>query len=336
MYNRVMNDRQLVMDTLRHKERESVPYQLDLSHDMEKKVTAALGEDFLRTVDNCLALEGNDEFVRLNDHQKQDRFGVIWLMDQVGDFGVVDNCLLPEPNLDSYTFPEPNEQMIREKCKRLVHERQKGKFAMYTIGFSLYERAWSLRGIENLLMDMVAEPEFVHALFDRIVEFNLAVVEIAAEYPLDGIFFGDDWGQQRGLIMGPGYWRKFIRPALQRMYAAIKSRDLYLCQHSCGDIQEVFGDLIDMGLDIYNTFQPEIYDVAAIKREYGKDLTFYGGISTQHVLPFGTPDAVREETRRLIDIMRPDGGYIVAPTHAMPNDIPIENMLAFLEVVQQQ
>lgn len=331
-----MNNRDLVIDTLHHVERNTVPYQLDLSGDMRQKVSDELGEEFFGTIDNCLALENNEEFVQLNAHRKQDAFGVIWLMDQVGDFGVVDNCLIPEPDGNLYRFPSPNEKLIRRKCECLVEAKQRGKFAMYTIGFSLYERAWSLRGIENLLMDMVAEPTFVSALFDRIVEYNLAVVDIASEYPIDGIFFGDDWGQQKGLIMGPTYWRRFIRPALKKMYDSIKSKGLYLCQHSCGDIHEVFGDLIDMGLDIYNTFQPEIYDVQAIKREYGKDLSFYGGVSTQHVLPFGTPDEVKEQTRNMLEIMKPNGGYIAAPTHAMPNDIPVENMLAFLDVVRNQ
>ena len=94
--------------------------------------------------------------------------------------------------------------------------------------------------------------------------------------------------------------------------------------------------MIEIGLDIYNTFQPEIYDVAKMKREYGKDLTFYGGISTQQLLPKATPDEVKAEMRRLMGILGKGGGYIVAPTHAMPNDIPTENILAFLEVVQNQ
>jgi uroporphyrinogen decarboxylase len=303
---------------------------------MESKVRSELGDSFLETVDNCFASERNEEFVLLDGHRKRDMFGAIWLMDQTGDFGVVDNCLLPEPNLKNYTFPSPNEKLIREKCERLVSSKNIEKFSMYNIGFSLYERAWSLRGIENLLMDMVVEPTFVTELFEKIVEYNLAVVDIVAEYPVDCIQLGDDWGQQKGLIMGPNYWRKFIKPALSTMYESIKSRGLYLCQHSCGDIHEVFGDLIDLGLDIYNTFQPEIYDVPQIKKQYGKDLTFYGGVSTQNVLPFGTAEEVREQTRNMIRIMSPGGGYVVAPTHAMPNDISIENMLAFLDVVQNQ
>jgi len=98
----------------------------------------------------------------------------------------------------------------------------------------------------------------------------------------------------------------------------------------------LFPELIDMGLDIFNTFQPEVMDVAFCKREYGRDLTFYGGISTQQVLPRVGPREVRDEVRRMMDIVGRDGGYIVAPTHAIPRDVPPENIAAMMEVVQAQ
>lgn len=150
------------------------------------------------------------------------------------------------------------------------------------------------------------------------------------------IRFGDDWGQQRGLIMGPKHWRRFIKPRVAQMYARVKEGGRYVMQHSCGAIQELFPDLVEMGLDIFNTFQPEVMDVAWCKREFGRDLTFYGGISTQQVLPRATPGEVREVVRRMMDLVGQDGGYIVAPTHAIPRDVPPENIVAMLEVVQAQ
>ena len=331
-----MNNKKLVIDTLNHLQNKIIPYQLDLTTDMENKIRKELGNDFFKGVDNCFVLERNEEFIPIDSHRKKDMFGAVWLLDQQGDFGVVENCILENPSLGSYSFPEPDERLIREKCERLTSAENADKFSMYIIGFSLYERAWSLRGIENLLMDMVINPAFVKELFEKIVEYNLGVIKIVTEYPVDGIFFGDDWGQQKGLIMGPEYWRKFIKPELETMYSYVKSRGRYLCQHSCGDIHEVFGDLIELGLDMYNTFQPEIYDVKKVKEEYGNDLTFYGGISTQTVLPFGSSDEVRQETRKMMDIMGVNGGYVVAPTHSMPPDIPVENVIAFLDVVRNQ
>lgn len=331
-----MNDRNLVIDTLQHRQREAVPYQLDLTEEMRAKVDQELGPDFLTAVENCFAIDGDGKFENLDEHRRKDQFGAVWLLDQKGDFGVVENNLLPEPSCDTYKFPEPDETAIRETCRKLVSSIDKGKFAMFTIGFSLFERAWTLRGMENILADMVLNPAFLDELMERITAYNLAVIDIVLEYPVDALFFGDDWGQQKGLIMGPGYWRRFIKPGLAKMYRRVKEGGKYICQHSCGDVQEVFPDLIDLGLDIYNTFQPEIYDVQAVKKMYGSNLTFYGGISTQRVLPFGTAAEVRNETRQMMQIVGNGGGYVVAPTHAMPPDIPVENMLAFLEVVQAQ
>jgi uroporphyrinogen decarboxylase len=190
--------------------------------------------------------------------------------------------------------------------------------------------------MEDLLVDFMLNPDFVDELLDRITTYNLAVVDIVARYPIDCIFFGDDWGQQQGLIMGPAHWRRFIRPRLAAMYAHVKSKGMYIAQHSCGDIHELFPDLVELGLDIYNTFQPEIYDVAEMKRLYGNKITFYGGVSTQRLLPFATPGKVKAETRRLMALLGKDGGYIAAPTHAIPDDVPTENILAFLEAVQAQ
>jgi len=136
--------------------------------------------------------------------------------------------------------------------------------------------------------------------------------------------------------MGPRLWRRFIKPRMAAMFQKAKEVGKYVMLHSCGNISELFPDLIGKGLDIFNTFQPEVMDVDLIKREYGKDLTFYGGISTQRVLPFASPEEVKAVVREMIRRVGKDGGYIVAPTHAMPRDIPPQNVAAFIEAVQNQ
>lgn len=136
--------------------------------------------------------------------------------------------------------------------------------------------------------------------------------------------------------MGPRLWRRFIKPRVAVMYARAKQAGKYVMQHSCGAIQELFPDLIDMGLDIFNTFQPEVMDVNFCKREYGRHLTFYGGISTQQVLPRVSPGELREVIKRMIALVGKDGGYIVAPTHAIPRDVSPENIVTFIETVQAQ
>lgn len=331
-----MTKRDAVLKALRHEDVRPVPYYLDMTDEVAQRMRLHTADPlFFEHSGSYLAQERNESFVDLDGGLFRDQFGVVWDKGaQEGDFGVVNTYPLKQPTLEGYTFPEPDEALIREKCARLV--AQKDKFTMYIIGFSLFERAWTLRSMEELLCDMLDEPEFVDALLDEIVRYNLKVVDIVAQYPIDCIFFGDDWGMQKGLIMGYPLWKQFIGPRIRRQYAYVKQKGMYVAQHSCGDCAQVFPDLVEAGLDIYNTFQPEVYDIEYFKKTYGSQITFFGGISTQTLLPVATPEQVRSETRRITRILSRDGGYIIAPTHAMPCDIPTENVLAFLDACQNQ
>ena len=164
----------------------------------------------------------------------------------------------------------------------------------------------------------------------------MKLIDIILEYPVDAVFFGDDWGQQRGLIMGPALWRKFIKPCLEKMYSRVRKAGRFVVQHSCGDIEQVYPDLIEIGLTCHQTFQPEIYDIGAVKKKYGDKLAFWGAISTQRLLPYATPEEVTAEVKRIIRVMKPGGGYIASPTHAVPGDVPCENIVAMLKAFREQ
>ena len=332
----MMTKRDAILRALSHRDTRPVPYFLDLSGEIEKRLCAELRNPrFFEEAGSYIAQERNESFCDLDAGLFRDMFGVVWDKGaQEGDFGVVHEYLLTEPTLDGYTFPEPDEALIRAKCERLA--ARKDLFTMYIIGFSLFERAWTLRSMPEVLCDMLQEADFLSELLDRIVEYNLKVVDIVAQYPIDCTFFGDDWGQQRGLIMGYPLWKRFLFPRLKRMYDHVKGKGMFVAQHACGDCREVFPDLVELGLDIYNTFQPEVYDIVEFKRRFGDRITFFGGISTQRLLPYAAPEEVKREMRRVIGILSERGGYIIAPTHAMPNDIPTANVLAFLEVCREQ
>jgi uroporphyrinogen decarboxylase len=266
----------------------------------------------------------------------RDDYGVLWNRRGADkDIGVVDAPICAEADLSRLPEPVLDEARLRREAERALANRGE-RFCHAGIGFSLFERYWSYCGMENALAHLLLEPDFALELLDRICDFNLRIINILSEYPFDGFYFGDDWGQQHGLITGPKLWREFFRPRLAKMYDAAKKNGKFLIQHSCGDIEELFPDLIDLGLDCYQTFQPEIYDVAAVKKKYGANLSFWGGISTQQLLPCATPDEVRAETRRLMKILAVNGGYIAGPTHAVPGDVPPENILAMADVLQNQ
>ena len=331
-----MSKREEVRQALRHIHAPSPPHQLDLTKGVHERLVKRFGdENFLISfADNCLVREKYKNHCYAPDcTYYTDIFGVRWsLMGDGGDIGNITDFAFREPDIGLYKFDEPDLEVVRRGCKRLCADES--RFRIYEIPFSLYERAWTLRGIENILTDMLLEESFVHSLLDKILEYDLKIIEEAARYPINAVMFGDDWGAQRGLIMGISHWRTFIKPRLKILYEAVRGHGLYVIQHSCGDNSQLFPDLIELGLDVYNTFQPEIYDIRRFKREYGNDLSVYGGISTQGVLAHGTPDQVYETVRQTISVMAEGGGYIAAPTHQLTYDISDENIDAFLEAVK--
>jgi uroporphyrinogen decarboxylase len=273
-------------------------------------------------------------FTDLGDNHVQDVFGVVWDRRIDKDIGNVEGCILSEPTLENYTFPDPLDQRFFADIPELI-AKYDDRFRVFQIGFSLYERAWTLRGMQNLLMDFYDHPGFVQELLNTIADYNIAQVKEALKYDIDAVYFGDDWGQQRGLQMGPKLWRNFIFPVLERMYRAVHEGGRYVFIHSCGDVDELFDDLIAIGLNCFNPFQPEVMDVAALLQKYHGRLIFHGGLSTQQTLPYGSVEDVRAETRRLLDLGR-EGGYIFSPAHDVEGDVLLKNMLAFVELLQSQ
>jgi uroporphyrinogen decarboxylase len=273
-------------------------------------------------------------FTDLGDNHVQDIFGVVWDRSIDKDIGNVEGCMLTKPTLEHYTFPNPLDQRFFADIPERI-AKYSDRFRVFQIGFSLYERAWTMRGMQNLLMDFYDHPRFVQELFTTIAEYNIAQVTEALKYDIDAVYFGDDWGQQHGLQMGPKFWRQFIYPVLERMYRAVHEGGRYVFIHSCGDVDKLFDDLTAIGLNCFNPFQPEVMDVPALHRKYRSRLIFYGGLSTQKTLPYGTTEEVRAETQRLLKMGR-EGGYIFAPAHDVEGDVPLENMLAFIELIQDQ
>jgi len=332
-----MTKREIIRMILEGKKPPYVPWSCGFTQEAKAKLQAHFGaielEDALQ---NHLLKLGSDIgfFTDLGNDCFQDVFGVVWDRSIDKDIGTPKEVTLKEPTLKGYTFPDPlDRRFFTDIPGKLA--KYGDRFRVFQIGFSLYERAWTLRGMQNLLMDFYDHPEFVHELLNTIADYNIAQVKEALKYDIDAVYFGDDWGQQRGLQMGPKLWRKFIYPVLNRMYGAVREGGKYVFIHSCGDVDELFDDLIGIGLNCFNPFQPEVMDVAALVQQYRGRLVFHGGLSTQRTLPYGTVADVRSEAQRLL-AMGCGGGYIFAPAHDVVGDVPLDNMLAFIDVIQHQ
>ncbi|MGB2868083.1 MAG: uroporphyrinogen decarboxylase family protein [Bacteroidota bacterium] len=336
-----MTRKERVKAAMSHRETDSVPYQMDCLSAAERKLSQHFGDkDLGEIIGNHVAMFEPSYYSifkvqDLGPHKFRDAFGAIWELKPNDDIGTVIEYPLKEASLKGYEFPNPNAIMELAGIPAFI-EKNKDNFIVGAIGFSLYERAWILRGIEPILLDFVESPSFVEELFDRIIEFNLAITKRLCQFPIDAFHYGDDWGQQHGLIMSPALWRKIFKKRLRVLYDTVHVAGLPVSVHSCGDITEVIPDLIEIGVNMITPLQAEALDFNFLKKEYGKDLTFWGGVSTQKTLPFGTPDEVRSEMRERIRVLGKDGGYILAPSHELQGDVPLENMLAFIDEAQHQ
>jgi len=190
------------------------------------------------------------------------------------------------------------------------------------VEMGLFERSYVLMGMEEALMAYLAEPEEMTAMLRALADYKIAVIgKLHEAANLDMVWYGDDWGTQQNLFLPPEVWRAVVKPQTRRIYECCKSLGIFINQHSCGRIESVLGDLVDMGADMWNPCQP-CNDLASLKRQYGDRISFCGGIDSQFVLskPGVTADEVRREVRRRIDEMAPGGGYIAQPSHGVPYD----------------
>lgn len=242
------------------------------------------------------------------------------------------NPLAASKGLDAFPWPDPSAPGLMDDAQKTIAALGSEYFIVPNLGFALFERAWSLRGFEQLFVDIGEDPGFVEALLDRIVDIQLGLIRRFLALGVDGGYFGDDYGAQKNLLFSPASWRRLIKPRLARLFAPFVERGLPVIMHSDGQIQKILPDLVEIGLTTLNPVQPEVLDHTWLHDQFGEQLSFYGGISTQTVLPNGTPEAVRAAVRDCASCLAPTStGLLLAPSHRMMTDIPIENVTAMLE-----
>jgi uroporphyrinogen decarboxylase len=273
----------------------------------------------------------------------QDEFGCVW--DRRGSLPHPVAYPLAEEESDSaglakalkqYTFPDPYRAGRFDQAQALA-ERYRGRVFLFgKLGMALFERAWSIRGMTQLLMDMAERPEFVEELLDRVLyEWNLPIIDQQLALGVDGFYFADDWGTKTGLMFSPHMWQRFIKPRLAAMYQRCREAGAVVGQHSDGAVGLLFPDLIEIGLQVFNPLSPSLMDPGTYKKNYGELLAFYGGIDVEHTLPFGTPQAVREEIHARAEEMGRGGGYILQSSHTILEDVPMDNVVAYIDEVRR-
>jgi uroporphyrinogen decarboxylase len=311
-----MTRREYVKAAIEHREADRVPYAIDLCSEAWEKLKPIAGD---RT---------EEEFID-NDVKS---FSVPWWTwhELAADWSKPGTPSSPAKVIGrgSYEGFLDAIKAAKDKCD---------KYFLVRIYGSHFEKAYFSRGIENFLADMAGDPPFARKLLNRIIEKNLVMLDNFLALPeVDGVLLGSDWGSQIDLLMSPAVWQEMIRPGEQKEYDLVHSFGKDVWVHSCGCVKKIIPSLVEMGLDVLNPVQPEAMDIRRLKQRYGHKLAFWGGISTQKTLPYGTPDELRAEARAVRDLMSKGGGYILSPAQSLMGDVPVENVLALLEVAREK
>jgi uroporphyrinogen decarboxylase len=239
-------------------------------------------------------------------------------------------------NFEKYVFPDPNAPGYLDYAESLIARGCANDRIVTSYHFcTLFERAYILRGFENILVDMMTEEYLTCALLDKITDFH---VELAKRYIRMGVNCGrtvDDYGSQQNLLMSPEVWRKFIKPRLARIHEVYRNAGIPVIHHSCGNIMEIIGDLIEIGVNVLNPVQPNALDIKKLSDDYGDKLAFFGGVCNQEVLPYGSPEEVDTHVKHLVDVLGRHGRYIIAPSNGIGKDVPLENVDAFYAAAQK-
>ena len=267
---------------------------------------------------------------------------------QEADPGIKTTAVKHEFPLAGYSLNEIR-RMTPERCSPLAYEdwiikvakqyRAAGYATSFWVSGGFFEQGCYARGYDQFAIDLVCDPDLVRALFDLWLVNKLDkvqhVVKPLAPY-IDWFCFGDDLGLQTGPFMSPDTFGGLVKPYMAELYGQVQraAPDSFIFHHSCGSVYRLMDALIDSGVNILNPIQPKAFEMEPerLKEKGGGRLCFHGGIDLQDLLPFGTPDEVRDETRRRMSILGEGGGYVAAPAHSLPEDVPIENILAMFDI----
>jgi uroporphyrinogen decarboxylase len=236
----------------------------------------------------------------------------------------------------AYPWPDLLEPYRYEGLAQQVEAlHDQGYAVIGDVSETTFEIAWQLRSMEQLFEDMHDHDEKAALVLDAVTQRSACAARWLAQAGVDILYTGDDVAMQTGLMLSRNMWREWLGPRLKRVIDAARevTPGLPVQYHSDGRINDLVPDLIEAGVTILNPVQPECVDLAWIKNTYGDRLAFNGGIGVQSVLPFGTPEEVREHVRAAIETLGAGGGLIIAPAHVIERDTPLENILALIEAI---
>ena len=335
-----MKPKQLVYEAINHKETKFLPYTIEFETETIDKYKEYYEIWEKKILNHILSVAPIDTEKRkkINDKYVIDIYGSIWRIDLKPMH--LEKPALTKPNFDDYKFPEISQFIDNEKVEevKMFIEQNKDRFIVARIGFGLFERTWTICGFENALVWSITEPDFYEELLNKIYKLQYNFLDICLTLPIDGIMFSDDWGDQKGVILGPERWRKYIKEKVAKLYEKVKKSKKVVLSHCCGSVFDIMDDIIEIGLDVLQTVQPEAKNMNPyiLKKIYGDKITFWGGLGSQSIIPFGTPYELKKEIEKLCKEMGKGGGYILGCSKPIRPETPIENIITIIETFTTQ
>jgi len=296
----------------------------------------ALGEDML------LTSVGWANSYYYDDKPYIDEWGIGWdLQPYQTPYGlgqyteIVSHPLASDEALSNYQPPDPTRSTLYDASRKMISDFKDAYWIVGVTVTTIFETAWALRGYEQLMIDMVLDPDLANAIMEIPYSYHLTAAKKLVELGVDMIWIGDDVGSQDRMLISPKMWRQFLKPRMADFISEIKSLkpDLKVAYHTDGKVDPIIFDLIDIGLDILNPIQPASMDPTKLKEKYGDQLCFWGTIDEQHTLPFGKPSDVEAEIFDRLRTVGKHGGLILSPTHHVQLDTPLENFWMMVNTI---
>lgn len=297
----------------------------------------ALGEDML------LTSVGWANSYYLDDQPYVDEWGVGWTIQPYQTpFGsgtytaIATHPLADERAISRYQPPDPSRPELYADAAQVIRDFKDEYWIVGVTVTTIFETAWALRGLEQLLTDMVRDPGLADQVLEFPYRYHLAAAKRLVEMGVDMVWLGDDVGTQHDMLISPAMWRRYLKWRMADFIGGLKAinPEVKVAYHSDGDIRRIIPELIEIGLDVLNPVQPQCMDPAEIKKQYGERLCFWGTIDEQKTLPFGTPGEVRAEVLKRLRTVGDSGGLILGPTHHVQLDTPLENFRAMVDTIQ--
>lgn len=347
-----MNDRENLISLIRRRGYERMPITFGMTPDLDKRFRAHMKETGCKLPKQAFANVPDTMVLRpktaaqcraFYDHDFKpgtvfDQYGVA---NEPGSEACMHMTRMYHPlekmetleELQGFPYPKYRKgaSMVQKLAVRRAH--LEGRFAMGSMQMTIWETAWYMRGMEALMMDMMADEELADFLLDTVTENAVTRAVNFAQAGADGIYLGDDVGMQAAVMMSDELYCRFLKPRLKRVIDEARrvKPDILVFYHSCGFVTPFISHFIDAGVDVLNPVQPESMDFKEIHAQFHNKISFCGTIGTQTTMPFGKPDEIREEIRQRLDFVGKGGGLLICPTHVLEPEVPIDNIIAYID-----